>query len=239
MSKVTQTIAPKSTRQGTVTQRSKGSFQLRYSVFDAHGRRKQVNQTVRGTKTDAERVLRERLTAGDNGSHVDKSKETIAQYMARWLDTYVATNVTVRTAYGYQGHIKRYINPTIGSFALQSLMTSQVQKMYSDMIEGGLSHTTVLHTHRVLREALGHAVEWGIVTRNVAVAAKPPRRERTEMPMWDAPTIHHFLNLSHETRFGHIFDFAVHTGLRRSEICGLRWNFVDLEAGNLSVVATL
>ena len=239
MNRVQQTSTPKSRRQGTVTRRSKGSYRLRYSVFDANGGRKQVNQTVKGTKTNAERVLRERLTAVDNGSHVDKSKETVAEYMARWLETYVAANVTVRTAYGYQGNIKRYINRAIGSVAVQSLMTSQVQKIYSDMLERGLSHTTVLHTHRVLREALGHAVEWGIVTRNVAGAAKPPRRERTQMPMWDVPTIHLFLDLSRETRFGHIFDFAVHTGLRRSEICGLKWDVVDLEARSLSVVATL
>lgn len=126
--------------------------------------------------------------------------------MARWLETYAAANVTVRTAYGYRGNINRYINRAIGSVTLQSLNTSQVQTIYSGMLERGLSHTTVLHTHRVLRQSLGHAVEWGIVTRNVAIAAKPPRMEQIQMPMWDVPTIHQFLDLSQETRFGYIFE---------------------------------
>ncbi|MCH8988049.1 MAG: hypothetical protein IIA92_04500 [Chloroflexi bacterium] len=119
--------------------------------------------------------------------------------MTRWLDTYAATNVSLRTALGYQGQIKGYIKPTVGSVALQSLTPSQVQKIYSDMLDRGLSHTTVLHTHRILKEALGHAVKWGILARNVADAASPPRRERTQMPMWDVSTIHQFIDLSHDT----------------------------------------
>ena len=239
MDSILQTTTPKSRRQGTVTQRYKGTFQLRYHVVDTNGKRKQVNETVKGTKKEAEKVLRERLTSIDNGLYIDKSKETVSQFMSRWMETYVATNVTLRTAYGYQGQIKRYIDPTIGSVTLQLLTTGQIQKVYADMLGRGLSNTTVVHLHRVLREALGHAVKWGIIARNVAEAASPPRPEQKQMPMWDVPTIIDFLELSHGTRFGHIHEFAVLTGLRRSEICGLKWESVDLEAGSLSVVATL
>jgi len=92
--------------------------------------------------------------------------------MARWMETYVATNVTLRTARGYQGQIERYIDPTIVSVTLQSLTPSQIQKVYADMLARRLSNTTVLHLHlhRVLREALGHAVKWGDLVRNVADA---------------------------------------------------------------------
>ena len=57
MNRVLQTNGPKSRREGTVTQRSKGSYQIRYSVADADGKRKQVNETVKGTKKDAEKCL--------------------------------------------------------------------------------------------------------------------------------------------------------------------------------------
>lgn len=239
MNRVLQTNGPKSRREGTVTQRSKGSYQIRYSVPESDGKRKQVNESVKGTKKDAEKALRERLASLDNGHYIDKCKETVSQFMSRWMETYAATNVTLRTAHGYEGYIHRYIDPTIGKIALQSLTPSQVQKVYADMLERGLSNTTVLHLHRVLREALGHAVKWGILARNVADAASPPRSEQKQMAMWDVPTIIDFLELSHGTRFGHIHRFAVLTGLRRSEVCGLKWNAVDLEAGSLSVVATL
>jgi integrase len=57
--------------------------------------------------------------------------------------------------------------------------------------------------------------------------------------MWDVPTINHFLELSKESRFGDLYHFAILTGLRRSEICGLKWQHVDLVKGRLSVVTTL
>ena len=240
MDRIQQTNPSKSRRQGTVNQRYKGSWELKwYGPADQNGNQKRISETVRGTKKEAEKILRERLLSVDNGSFVDKSKETVSEFMNRWLETYAATNVTLRTAHGYEGYSRRYINPTIGKIALQSLTPSQVQKVYADMLERGLSNTTVLHLHRLLKEALGHAVKWGIIARNVAEAASPPRPEQKQMPMWDVPTIIDFLELSHGTRFGHIHEFAVLTGLRRSEICGLKWESVDLEAGSLSVVATL
>ena len=240
MDRIHQTNPSKSRRQGTVNQRYKGSWELKwYGPADQNGNQKRISETVRGTKKEAEKILRERLLSVDNGSFVDKSKETVSEFMNRWLETYAATNVTLRTAHGYEGYSRRYINPTIGKVALQSLTPSQVQKIYADMLERGLSNTTVLHLHRLLKEALGHAVKWGIIARNVAEAASPPRPEQKQMPMWDVPTIIDFLDLSHGTRFGHIHEFAVLTGLRRSEICGLKWESVDLEAGSLSVVATL
>ena len=240
MDRIHQTNSSKSRRQGTVNQRYKGSWELKwYGPADQNGNQKRISETVRGTKKEAEKILRERLLSVDNGSFVDKSKETVSEFMNRWLKTYAATNVTLRTAHGYEGYSRRYINPTIGKIALQSLTPSQVQKVYADMLDRGLSNTTVLHLHRLLKEALGHAVKWGILARNVADAASPPRSEQKQMAMWDVPTIIDFLELSHGTRFGHIHEFAVLTGLRRSEICGLKWESVDLEAGSLSVVATL
>ena len=240
MDRIHQTNPSKSRRQGTVNQRYKGSWELKwYGPADQNGNQKRISETVRGTKKEAEKILRERLLSVDNGSFIDKSKETVSEFMNRWLETYAATNVTLRTAHGYEGYSRRYINPTIGKVALQSLTPSQVQKVYADMLERGLSNTTVLHLHRLLKEALGHAVKWGVIGRNVADATSPPRPEQKQMPMWDVPTIIDFLELSHGTRFGHIHEFAVLTGLRRSEICGLKWESVDLETGSLSVVATL
>jgi integrase len=59
------------------------------------------------------------------------------------------------------------------------------------------------------------------------------------MDMWDLPDIKRFLDESQGTRYGHIFEFAISTGMRRSEICGLKWDAVDLVSGRLEVKATL
>jgi len=229
-----------SRREGSITQRSKGSWQIRfYGPPDANGRQKQVNETVHGLRKDAERALRERLAAIENGGFVAKDKETVSQFLARWLETYVTTNTRLRTQHGYRGYVKRYIGPTIGSVPLQSLTASQVQGVYAGMLERGLSTTTVVQLHRIFKEALSHAVKWGVLVRNVADAVSPPKIQRKQMEMWSLDTIHQFLDLADQGRFGDVHRFAVHTGLRRSEICGLKWESVDLTGRRLSVVNTL
>ena len=147
-------------REGSITQRSKGSWQARYyGPPDANGRQKQVNETVTGTKKEAERVLRERLATIENGGYVAKHKETVKGFLLGWLETYAATNVTLRTLHGYRGYVKRYLDPTIGAIPLQSLTVRHIQAVYAGMLDKGLSNTTVVQVHRILRESLKHAVK--------------------------------------------------------------------------------
>ena len=88
------------------------------------------------------------------------------------------------------------------------------------MLAQGLSARTILHVHRVLSEALRHAVKWGILTRNVAEATTAPRPRRKEMEMWDADTIHRFLEVARGNRFHDLYHLADLTVMRRSELCG-------------------
>ena len=229
-----------SSNTGSIRKRASGSWELRWrGPADQNGERKRFSQIFKGSKRDANKKLRELLSKVDNGSHVDKSKETVKQFAERWMATYVKTNCTLRTAVGYQGNIDRYIIPAIGRTAVQNLSRIQIEAIYAGMLERGLSHTTILHVHRVLKEMLNHAVGDDLIAKNPAVGARPPRGEKKQMDMWDVPTIHRFLDESQGTRYGHIFEFAISTGMRRSEICGLKWGAVDLVGGRLEVVATL
>ncbi|MDA1127251.1 MAG: site-specific integrase [Chloroflexi bacterium] len=225
---------------GSIRQRTKGTWQLRYDAPpDGTGRRKFVSETVKGNKKDAERVLRERLAAIENGGYVAREKETVSQFLNRWLQTYAATNTTLRTQEGYRGNIQRYIAPAIGSVELQKLTPQHIQKMYAGLLERGLGNRTVLHVHRVLRKALQDGVKWGLLVRNVADAATSPRPENKEMEMWDTETISRFIDTIEGHRFRDFYLLALLTGMRRSELCGLKWDNVDLVAGRLSVVSTL
>ena len=155
------------------------------------------------------------------------------------MATYAATNTTLRTQEGYRGNIERHIIPTIGGVALQNLTGRHVQGIYAAMLDRGLSARTCLHVHRVLRTALAFGVKTGLLSRNVADAATPPRPERTQSPMWDPDTINDFLDAAENSRFCGLYHLAVFTGMRRSEPAGLKCHNVDLFNGRLSVTNTL
>ena len=107
---------------GSIRQRSKGTWQLRYDAPpDGTGHRQFISETVKGTKKEADRVLRERIAAIENGGYVSMDKETVTEFMQRWMETYATTNTTVRTQHGYWGNLNRYITPSIGNIPLQKL----------------------------------------------------------------------------------------------------------------------
>jgi integrase len=87
--------------------------------------------------------------------------------------------------------------------------------------------------------ALDSAVKWGLLARNPADAVTPPRSRRDELAVWDAPTIRKFLDGIDGSPFRDMFRLAILTGMRRSEISGLKWDVVDLERGEVRVVRTL
>lgn len=103
---------------------------------------------------------------------------------------------------------------------------------------GGLSPRTVTHMHRVLKQALGQAVKWDLLARNPADAVDPPKVERAAMAAFDMAQTAELLEFVRGTRMFMPTVLAVLCGLRRGEICALRWRSVDLAKGQLAVAAS-
>jgi integrase len=72
------------------------------------------------------------------------------------------------------------------------------------------------------------AVEWGLLARNPADAINPPHTQGIEMQIWDEDDIATFLESARTTRYFALFHTAFFTGMRRSELLGLRWCDLDL-----------
>ena len=76
--------------------------------------------------------------------------------------------------------------PALGTVPLQSLSATQLNSLYARLLANGrtngagpLSHRSVRYTHTVLRKALKDACRWGLVARNVADLANPPKVTKT------------------------------------------------------------
>ena len=181
--------------RGVIRRHSKGTWQPRYDAPpNGTGKRRFHSETVKGSKREAERVLRERLAAIGNGGYVPRDKETVADFMERWLETHAASSTGLQTQHGYQRNVARYIRPAIGNVPLQELMARHIKGMYAAMLDQSLSNTTVIQLHRILKQTLSHAVKWVVLTRNVADATTPPRLQRIHIEIWDTETIDLYLD---------------------------------------------
>ena len=234
--------------RGHVTKRSKDSWTI---VLDlgrdpSTGKRKQQWVTVRGTKREAERKLAELQYQMDSGGYVKPSKLTVAEHLRDWLRDYAATTVRPRTYEGYAMIVEKHLIPGLGRIVLTQLQPAEIQKCYAKALEngrsdgkGGLSARTVKHHHRVLSEALVYAVRMNRVVKNVAQAVVPPRPVSQEMNTLDEVGVDALLDAARATPYYHLFHLALYTGLRRSELLGLRWKDVDLYLANLSVTQVM
>ena len=226
--------------KGSLRQRSKGSWEIRYNgPLISPGKRNYVTETVRGTRKQAERILAERLAAIAQGTYVAKRTETVAEFLVRWMETHAATNTSPRTQQGYRGIINRNIIPYIGHVRLQNLQPRDIQNMYAALVKRGLSNLSVRHAHRVLHKALADALKWGDVERNVTEATTPPRVETKEPEVWDRETIKQFFKVAEGSSYHGLYILAILSGMRRSEVLGLKWQNVDLATGNIRIVTTL
>ena len=104
--------------------------------------------------------------------------------------------------------------------------------------KGGLSARSVLYHHRILSEALRHGVRMGMVVRNVAEFADPPRPARAKINIMSPNEIARFLDVARETEYYVYFSTLLCTGLRRGELLALRWRNLDLDKSILHVTKT-
>jgi integrase len=209
------------------------------------GKRKQLCRTFRGKKT-AQKQLANIITMVESGKTVRPVKLTLGQYLNQWLDEYAKANTTPRTYQRYKEIVQDNLIPALGSIPLMELKPHHVQSYYGKALEsgrkdgkGGLSAKTVTHYHRLLFEALRYAVKHEMIFRNVAEAVTPPKPKGKKITVIDSQSVNRLLEAVKDSLYYPIFYTAVYTGMRRSELLGLRWQNVDLDFLTISVTETL
>ena len=209
--------------KGHIYKRAKGSWTIVYDLpaNATTGRRKQKSQTVKGTKQDAERALREVLLSLEQGSYVKPNKITLGAWLRQWLKDYVSINTTDRTQESYSSIVERHLIPSLGKVILTDLQAQHIQSYYAEKLnegradgKGGLSARSVVYHHRILSKALDYAVKMGIVVRNVANVVQPPRVQRVTMSTLSAEEVTRFLDAARETDYYVYFATLLLYGLK-------------------------
>jgi integrase len=214
----------------------------RFEVFvelppgpDGKRRRKQITgPTATAVRTKANKVRAEILTTGTTTNDA----VTVARVMAEYLEA-VVPNVRPRTLEQYQGWSDRYVVPLLGTKKVSTLTPAEVRTFHQRMRDLGYSTNTIRMAHRVLRQALGHAEREGYVIRNVAKVQGGPRDggdTRKVEPLTPAEATK-VLEAVEGWRYEALVYLLLGCGLRVGEALGLQWGNVDLDAGELRVIA--
>ena len=191
-------------------------------------------ETVRGTKKEAEKRRIELLHQLDSGAFIRPSRTTFAEYLERWLTDYARPNISARSYERYAGIIKKYLIPEMGNIPLTQLRPEHIQRHYTNIRSQGLKPETIRFHHCVIHKALQTAIKWGLLHRNAADGVDAPSKGHTEMQTWDDFEVRQFLDAAKDSVYYALFHTALFTGMRRSELLGLKWADVDLQQVSVS-----
>src|SRR5215218_7181508 len=175
----------------------------------------------------------------DDGLVFDAGGATVGDYLDRWLSDSVRGTVRGSTYSRDKYLVTNHIKPALGRLKLTNLNAPHLQGFYRDRLDSGLSGSTVQKMHHVLHKALAQAVRWSLIPRNPADSVKAPAASTKEMHPLSVPEARRLLEAARGDRLEALYVLAVHTGMRRGELLGLKWSDVDLENSSVRVRRTL
>jgi integrase len=135
--------------------------------------------------------------------------------------------------------LHKHLCSRIGHIPLQKLTAAHLQAVYAEMAKAELADRTRLHLHRITRRMLKHAVQWGVVARNVSDMVDAPRVRTDEVQILAPGEVQAVLETLRDKPLYPIAALGLASGLRRSELLALRWQDVELDAGHLQVARSL
>ena len=226
---------------GTITRRGKKSWRIKYDMPPGDdGVRRIAYVTVKGTRKDAEKELRAKLSTIDAGIHIDPSNLTVGEFLDDWLKTAAPKKAGPKTLERYGEFVRHQIKPRLGTKKLQALQPKHISDWHQALQdEGRLALSTIAAAHGTLRTALTYATKIGLVARNVARIISAPTVEKDEVAILSQDQVSDVLDKLKGHSLYPIVAVAIGTGARRGEIAALTWGDVDLDAKTMTIRRSL
>jgi len=238
----------------SITKR-KGTYLIRCGAgYDIYGKQIKKNATFTPnpnmTPKQEEKALNEFVVDFERkvrtGQVLD-SNITFKAFGERWFRDYAELNLSQKTLIRYRYLMKR-ISEEIGHIKLDKLRPHHLQALYYDLLENTpnkhtnrkLSPQTVAKYHRFISTVLTTAVEWQVIYDNPARRVKPPKITQKPIAYLDEAGAKQVIELLEDEpiKYKTFYILAIYSGLRRGELCGLKWQDIDFNNCVLSVNRT-
>ncbi len=213
-------------------------------------RRQQLRREGFRRQKDAQAAEEAELPGVRLGSapSLEDRRLTTGEWARRWLESRASIRPSTRLAYGIV--IDSYIKPGIGQIPLTQLRADHLDAMLA-MIRSGrlrprtsrrrpdgqLSAQSIRQIFSVVQAMLNAAVSRRLIVYSPAVGVELEPAEHHQPSIWGPSEVSQFLAFAqeHEPRLALGYRLALSFGLRRGEVCGLRWSDVDTDEGLLTV----
>jgi integrase len=187
------------------------------------------------TRIEVQEKLASALQGQKQGMLVATPQQILGQFLTDWLELTHKPSIRPRAYERYEETIRLHIIPFLGKYRLQKLSAQHVQAFYVRMKDKGLYPSTVVYYHSILHNALGKAVKWGLVPRNVCDLVTPPRKARFEIQPFTPEQVQSFISAIRGHKWEALFTLDLAIDMRQGELLGLKWQDINFTAGVLQV----
>jgi integrase len=188
------------------------------------------------TKKEADAYSDRARTEVRQGMHThDRDSITVAIAADLWIAVAEAERLERSTTKRYRELANLHIKPRLGALKLTALTKPLVQDFRLELLQGK-SRAMAAKILRALSAILNNAMEIGAINQNVVASVKVGklRREAEKIVVPSRTDLKAMIKAATETEKPLILT-AITTGLRSSELRGLRWQDIDLAAGTITV----
>ena len=232
--------------EGTVRLRKDGRWEGRIVIgYDENGLPKTKNVLAKTKGECIEKLKALKSTITPDTPVKLKSDMPFGEWLDHWYETYCKPNARPATQRTYEGYIRLYLHPRLGSIPLNKVTTSDIQQMCTWMMtearldqkngDSGLSDSQVINCYSLCDRVLEKAVAEKLIVRNPAKGCKLPPNRPNEMKVLSREDMQKVLIQAKEENYYELFLLEFATGLRLGELMALQWDDVDLVTGELRI----
>jgi len=171
----------------------------------------------------------------ENGLNVIDNKILLKDFIMSWYNDYKIKTLSLNTRTNYESRMKTYIIPQLGNIEIGKLNTTTVQQFYNDLINNnGLKPNSCKKVMETLSGCFKYAKKLKLINY-MPTDIEKIHQDKERIVVWDDTQLKYFLNQIKGTQLYLPTLIISLTGLRIGEMCGLRWDNVDLEEGVIHI----
>ena len=232
---------------GLVRKRSDGRWEGRIVVGHKADGSPIFRSVFAKTQGELLKKLHSRMEEYRDVELTEESGMTLGQWLDKWLADYMTLTVRESTLNSYKSITEHHIKPLLGDKKIGSITTADIQKMYNWLRENGrvnehyekgnaLSDSFIRRVHMMLHEALDVAVRERLIPRNSTEGTIIPKAHYAPKQILTEEQLEKFMEaLKQDPPWFDFFYTELTTGMRRGEICGLKWQDFDDKTGRLHI----
>lgn len=186
------------------------------------------------TKKEAELYASQLSVDVSNGFNIATSKTLLKDFIMEWYKNHVSRSLGINTVSRYKTGIEKYIIPYLGNMSLEKIEPSIVQNFYYYLIDTGLKPGTCKKIIEIITSCFKYAMKLKLVNI-IPTKIEKLKDEGSKLDVWDQTQLNYFLS-NIKGKYLYIPSVIVGlTGIRVAELCGLRWQNVDLDNNTIYI----